>query len=161
MRAGLAADPKDYRFSSYGAALGGAKPARQGLQRLLQMALGTGRLSWDRTQRLYRRHLYVQGQQKGVDPEGRPLRQGFTPSQVEQVLAAGGRLPVHELLRCRVRYFSDGLALGSREFLETVFQRYRTQFGARRSTGARPLRFGNWGGLCALRDLRLRPVCRC
>ena len=161
VRAGLVSDPKGYRFSSYGAAVGGAKEARQGLQRLLQLALGTGRMSWGRTQRVYRRHLYVQGREKGLDPEGRPIRQGFTPEQVERVIAAGGRLPMHEVLRCRVRYFSDGLALGSQAFLETVFQRYRHQFGRNRLTGARPMRFGEWGGLCTLRDLRLTPVCRC
>ena len=67
---------------------------------------------------------------------------------------------MHELLRCRVRYFSDGLALGSQAFLETVFQRYRGHFGPHRQSGARPMRFGDWGGLCTLRDLRLAPVSR-
>ena len=127
----------------------------------MQVAVGTGRMSWCRTQRKYRERLYVQGQQKGLDAEGRPIRHGFTPEEVEQVLAAGGRLPMHELLRCRVRYFSDGLALGSRAFLENVFQRYPGYFGPERETGARQMRFGDWGGLCTLRDLRLRPVCRC
>jgi hypothetical protein len=55
---------------------------------------------------------------------------------------------------------SDGLALGSRAFLETVFERYRGHFGPRRSSGARPMRFGAWDGLGTLRDLRLSPVSR-
>ena len=161
VRAGLAADPKDYRFSGYGAAMGGEAQARAGLRRLMQHVCGGGRVSWGRAQRVYRQQLYVQGRQKGVSPDGRPIRQGFTPAQVEAVLQAGGRLPLHDVLRCRVRYFSDGLALGGRAFLEETFQRYRAQFGPRRKSGARPMRFAEWGGLCTLRDLRLAPVSPC
>jgi hypothetical protein len=80
---------------------------------------------------------------------------------VEAVHAARGRLPMHELLRCRVRYFSDGLAFGGQDFVETVFRCHRGHFGPRRQSGARPMRFGEWLGLCTLRDLRLMPVLRC
>jgi putative transposase len=159
VRARLVTDPKVYRYSGYGEAMGGGKEAREGLRRLMQAAAEGGRLSWPQAYRLYRQRLYVQGRQKGVDPEGRTIRrQGFTPEEVEKVLAADGRLPMHELLRCRVRYFSDGLALGSQDFLERVFQRYRGHFGPNRQTGARPMRFGEWGSLCTLRDLRKAPV---
>jgi hypothetical protein len=68
---------------------------------------------------------------------------------------------MHELLRCRVRHFSDGLAFGGQEFVETVFRRYRGHFGPKRQSGARPMRFGEWHGFCTLRDLRLTPVLRC
>lgn len=159
VRAGLVADPKDYRYSSYGAAVGGSAAAQAGVRRLMQAALGIDtRLSWGKAQRLYRERLYLQGRRKGLDPEGRPLRKGFSPEQVQAVIDAGGRLPLHDVLRCRVRYFSDGLAVGGPLFLEQVFRRYRGHFGPRRTTGARPMRFGEWGGLCSLRDLRLSPV---
>ena len=159
VRAGLAADPKDYRFCGYGEAVGGSRTARLGLRKLMEVS-GPGRHSWGDTQRAYRQQLYGRGAQRGVDPAGKPIRSGFTPQQVQQVIDEGGRLPMHEVLRCRVRYFADGVALGSAAFLETVFQRYRGQFGPRRQTGARPMRFGDWGGLCTLRDLRLQPVSR-
>ena len=157
VRAGLVSDPKDYRYSGYGEAVGGSKDARVGLRHLMQTA-GAGRESWGRTQRAYRQQLYVQGRQRGVDPEGRPIRQGFRPEQVKNVLAAGGVLPMHEVLRCRVRYFADGLALGGEAFLEEIFRRYRGQFGRNRASGARPMRFGEWDGLCTLRDPHLQPV---
>jgi hypothetical protein len=51
--------------------------------------------------------------------------------------------------------------LGGRAFLEETFQHYRAQFGPRRKSGARPMRFAEWGGLCTLRDLRLVPVSPC
>ena len=61
------------------------------------------------------------------------------------------------MLRYRVRYFSDGVALGSRNFVDGVFSACRDRFGARRKTGARPLRGGAAaakGLLWSARDLR-------
>jgi len=94
------------------------------------------------------------------DAYDQPLRRGFTPEQVAEVLAAKGRLPLHEILRCRVRYFSDGLALGSPEFVEGIFGKYRERFGLKRNTGARPMKYGEWQGLCTLRNLRREVVSR-
>jgi hypothetical protein len=158
VRACLVTDPKDYRYCGYGEALGGSRAARAGMRSLLRAAVGGGRMSWGRAQRLYRQRLYVQGRQKGVAPEGHPIRPGFTPQEVRSVIEAGGRLPLHVLLRCRVRYFSDGLALGSDGFLEGIFRRYRGHFGPNRTSGARSMRFGEWSDLRTLRDLRIQPV---
>jgi len=57
------------------------------------------------------------------------------------------------LLHCKVRYFTDGVAIGSKAFVEAVFEQYRFRFSPKRSTGARPLRW-EWNGLCSLRDLQ-------
>ena len=59
-----------------------------------------------------------------------------------------------DLLRCRVRYFSDGLILGSRAFVDDMFDERRAHFGAKRKTGARKMRGGDWDGLCVARDLK-------
>ncbi len=160
VRAGMAADPKDYRYSGYGEAMGGGTVAREGLRQLVQVTRGH-RVSWGRTHAAYRQHLYVQGRQKGLDAQGQPIRQGFTPEQVQEVLASGGRLPMHALLHCRVRYFSDGVALGTTAFVEDVFRRYRGHFGAKRQSGARAMRYADWGELRTLRDWRREAVCRC
>jgi len=48
-------------------------------------------------------------------------RRGFTQKQIDRVIAKGGRLPLPDLLRCRVRYFTDGVAIGSRAFLQEMF----------------------------------------
>jgi len=78
---------------------------------------------------------------------------------VDRVIAQGGKLPMHVLLRCRVRYFSDGLALGSQDFVDKLFERYRAQFGRKRKTGARPMTFADWPlDMCTLRNLRTNPV---
>jgi hypothetical protein len=57
-----------------------------------------------------------------------------------------------------VRWFSDGVAIGSKGFVEGVFTTCRQHFGAKRKDGARKVREDAAGGLHALRDLRLRPV---
>ena len=66
----------------------------------------------------------------------------------------GGRIPVAAAVRCRVRYFTDGAALGSPEYVEGVFDRFRDQFGPRRRSGARRMKGSDWKGLAVLRDLR-------
>jgi hypothetical protein len=68
--------------------------------------------------------------------------------RIRQELAKGGELALGEVLRLRVRYFTDGVVLGSRNYVNEVFAEFRDRFGARRRTGARPLR-----GLAALRHL--------
>jgi hypothetical protein len=49
-------------------------------------------------------------------------------------------LEMRQMLRYRVRYFSDGVAIGSRGFVDGVFKACRERFGARRTSGARRMR---------------------
>ena len=81
-------------------------------------------------------------------------RRGFSKERVEAVLKGGGKLSRADLLRCRVRWFSDGVAIGSKGFVEGVFSRCREHFGAKRKSGARRVREDAGGGLHALRNLR-------
>ncbi len=57
-----------------------------------------------------------------------------------EVLQVGGKLKRSDYLRCRVRYFCDGAAISSKEFVEGVFKEAKELFHAKRSSGARPLR---------------------
>ena len=59
-----------------------------------------------------------------------------------------------ELLRCRVRYFTDGAVLGSSEFVQDQFEAFRKYLSEHRKSGPRRMRGGNWGGLTVLRDLQ-------
>jgi len=56
--------------------------------------------------------------------------------------------------RCRIRYFSDGAVLGSKEFVQKYFESHRDRFGAKRRDGPRKLRGSDWEGLMCIRDLR-------
>ncbi len=57
-----------------------------------------------------------------------------------QVLEEGGKLSEAEYLRCKVRYFCDGAAIGARGFIEEVFQANRYKFGESRKDGSRPMK---------------------
>jgi hypothetical protein len=50
------------------------------------------------------------------------------------------------------------MVLGSKAFVEEVFQMHRDRFGPKRKTGARKMRGGDWAGLCTARDLRLQVI---
>ncbi len=76
------------------------------------------------------------------------------PQKAKTVLEGGGKLPVAELLRCRVRYFTDGAVLGSNEFVEEQFETFRNYLSENRKSGPRRMRGGDWGGLTVLRDLQ-------
>ena len=80
---------------------------------------------------------------------------GFTQREIEAVLAAGGKLSLAAALRCRVRYFTDGVVLGSKEFVDEFFEKRRASFGKSRNSGARRMKGASWGTLRVLRDLRV------
>jgi putative transposase len=153
VRAGIVADPQDYRFSGYGEAVAGVKGAREGLIRVMQ-SLDERMATWSRLGRHYRRLLYDHGEKEPGRNRG-----GIDPERVATVLASGGRLKTRELLHCRVRYFSDGMILGSRVFVDDLFRRYRGNFGVKRRTGARAMRCAQWKGLYSARRLQQAPVC--
>jgi putative transposase len=152
VRAGIVSDPKNYRFCGYGEAMAGVKVARDGLNRVMQSPDGT-MANWERLGKHYRHLLY----QRGVKEPARN-RGGIDTERVKEVLANGGRLTMREALHCRVRYFSDGMILGSRVFVDETFQRYRRNFGVKRQTGARKMRSGPWNGLFTARRLQRAPV---
>jgi len=57
-----------------------------------------------------------------------------------------------------MRYFSDGAALGSRAFVDGLFEQCRGRFGQKRKSGARKMRgkaaaLTRGAGLFSLRDL--------
>jgi putative transposase len=176
VRAGLVDDPKDYRWTGYGEATGGSKRARRGLCKVMEAPMD----SWEEKRgelapaEAYRCWLFGEGIEVGSGADERVERsaleasgrmkpalavkkKGFSKERVEAVLKGGGKLSRAELLRCQVRWFSDGVAIGSKGFVEGIFTRCREHFGPKRKTGARPVR-EDAGGLHALRELRRRAV---
>lgn len=175
VRAGMVEDPKDYRWSGYGEAVAGKGAARNGLRLVLfdpasQGYAGTGNAdgspsspSYNRTQvaswrevvRQYRVVLFEDGEERSGD--GSERRRGFSPKEVARVLKCGGRLSEAQMLRSRVRYFLDGLVIGSESFVNRAFLLSRGFFGAARRSGARKM----WridSTLRTMRDLKKDPV---
>jgi putative transposase len=165
LRAGLVSDPIDYRWCGYAAAVSGDKEARKGIERAVfgpeeMRVKGTRRPSWGKTVAQYRMLLHGLGEERveGDTVDGAMKRRGgYTPKEIREVLASRGELSLAQALRCRVRYFTDGVVLGSKDFVNGFFERKRGYFGAKRTSGARKLRGADWGKLRALRDLRVDP----
>jgi putative transposase len=179
VRAGIVEDPADYRWSSYGEAVGGgrgASKAQQGLVRSLY-AFGekeaTSR-AWSQggIGKEYRRILMAEGvEQFEEDVQGRRgvrgqrvvTRRGMNKEKAGKELerlreASAKDLKVSKVIRCRVRYFTDGAVIGSKSFVDEVFARARDRFGSKRKDGARRPRgaLGELkGDLWSLRDLKV------
>ena len=157
VRAGIVGDPKDYHWSGYAEAVGGEKTARKGLGAILERT-GFGvnrRVTWRNTGPRYRVLLYGHGEERDADERsGRGGRTGMAREEAEKVLQCGGKLGVAEILRCRVRYLTDGAAVGGAEFLQQVFEENRQRFGKTRSRAGRQMSGSDWGGLQVLRGVR-------
>ena len=159
VRAKIAADPKDYRWSGYGEACAGGKQARAGLSAVHGSRWGEQSGTWRHVQKRYRVLLYTAGEEKRAAYGGRVIRPGIATETVDRVIENGGRLTLQQALRCRVRYFTDGMAVGGRAFVNGVFERNRRFFGPKRRDGARTMRFADWGDLRVARALRVDVVC--
>jgi REP element-mobilizing transposase RayT len=155
VRAEMVEDPMDYRWCGYGAAVGGDVLAQAGMAEVVH-AVPTANTDGLEPLDGYRVLLYGRGVERGLTPEGEPMKKGFSREAAKQVIAEGGRLDRLDYVRCRVRYFSDGAVIGSREFVNGVFEAVRERFTPKRKDGARRLAGLNKAdGLYALRDLRV------
>ncbi len=144
VRAGLVTDPKDYRWSGYAEAVAGYRQAQRGI-----IAFMEGK-KWKAAGAQYRQMLFVKS---GVT--GRSSKRTLDRETIKKAVEEGGDLTLAEVLRLRVRYFSDGVALGSRAFVDSVRAEFRDHFGAKRRTGAHPIGKGDViPGMYAMRDLR-------
>jgi REP element-mobilizing transposase RayT len=143
VRAGMATDPKDGRFCGYAEAVAGSEPARRGLIAV------AGLTDWNEAQSTYRQGLF------GAGTATREDKHTITLDDYRRVLREGGKLPLADVLRCRLRYFSDGAVLGSQTFVATHLSRYRQRTGRRVRIAPRLLpAFTDWGDLSTLRGLR-------
>jgi len=149
VRAGLAADPKDYRFCGYAEAVSGRARARAGLRRVWADYAGKGSSaggSGGEWLRAHRRLMFA----KGADESSISREAALKVLERED-----GVLPKAAALRCRVRYFSDGAILGSREFVASFVEACQGEY--KRTPKPREMKGAEWGDLAVLRGLR-RPV---
>ena len=147
VRAGLVQDPKDYRYCGYGEAVGeGNERIRTGFGILMESA------DWRYVLREYRLVIFGKGSEAKADGS----TAGVIPwAEAVKVLNNGGHLPVATVLRCRVRYFTDGAVLGSEAFVAEARRRYQAATGRRRrQKNITVLPGADWAGLTTLRGLR-------
>lgn len=149
IRAGIVDDPKDYRWCGYAESIAGIKIAQSGIQSLFN-----GMRNFKESVLSYRLILFGKGYStKGNETKDRGR---ISEEKLNHIIKNGAALPINEMLRARIRYFSDGMALGSRDFIETLFQKNRQLFGQNRNQGGRKLKGENWSDLHIMRDLKKR-----
>ncbi len=171
VRAGMVEDPADYRWSSYGEAIGGGnkgngKKAREGLVRayLCHRGVGFDSEKWRDASRGYRRLMGIGLERKTLNAKTEMSgKKAKAKNDAEALESADNEtilpdLGVAKMLRCRVRYFTDGAVIGSREFVNEAFAGARERFSERRTDGARRMRGSGKAAadmLWSVRDLRV------
>jgi len=174
VRAGMIEDPADYRWSSYGEAVGGGrkgngKKAREGLVRAITSDRSCGESGFDASQwkeasRRYRRLLGMALERKGLSAKVTTSGKAQMAKNDAEAMESGDNqtvlpdLRMAGMLRRRVRYFSDGAVIGSKEFVDQAFTKSRERFPGNRKDGARRMRGSGKaaaGTLWSLRDLRV------
>jgi hypothetical protein len=143
VRSGLVKDPKDYRFCGYAEAVAGRPGARQGLREIwgayaggcARTSLGVGEAL-----RMHREMIFGYRMADSGVPELE--REGAL-----KVLAKGGStLPKAVVLRCRVRYFTDGAILGTKDYVRGFAESWQREKGRKYPPKANVLCGADWAG---------------
>ena len=148
VRAKIVDDPESYSWSSYGAAMAGDRRAKLCLTRIYDHE--ATKQKFGRFAEQYRMLLYYKGGGDILDI-----------NTVKQILQNHGKLPVPLLLRCKIRYFTHGFAIGSREFVNEMIATHPGHFSKNRETDACGIgACKDWNGfrICSARRLQKDPV---
>ena len=163
VRAGIVADPADYRWSGWGEAAAGKRKAREGLRQVMlerEMGRSNARRAFldvseqDDVVEAYAELMAEDREKKDRGVSGFGVQESRSPGRKP---VSGARLTEAELLHRKVRYFVDGMVIGTRSFVEGVFQLSRRWFGSDRRDGARPIP-GTSTDLKTMRVLKVRPM---
>lgn len=184
VRAGMVSDPAEYRWSSYGEAVGGGskgngKKAREGLVRacLSHQNAGFEAEKWKETAKVYRKMMGMALERKSgraseevkaakekrlravtaksLQPRGKP--DANAKKKMEENETVLPELREAEMLMFRIRYFTAGSVIGSKAFVNEAFAASRERFSAKRRDGARVMKGAGAaarGMLWSMRDLR-------
>jgi len=170
VRAGYVDDIKDYRFSNYGDAYRGNEVAMANVIRTVSLytdkelyvdplTLKKAQLykAWSKYSAWYRMHIFERGQEV-TDYEGNVIKLGFSKQHIEDVLDQRGRLNLSDSMHCRVRYMTDGLVFGDKDFCESMFIKFRSSFSEKRKSGSRTMKKVDFGGCCTVRALQIDAI---
>jgi len=136
VRAGLVEEPENYRWCGYAEAVAGVREAGRGLCRVMAKPVD----SWSVHGSWYRCWLMADGEEVAEDKVYQvKARKGIPKETVMAELKKEGRLSNAQQLRSRVAYFTEGAAIGSRAFIEKVFEQNRDQFGSGRKRAAKQM----------------------
>ena len=145
VRAGLVGDPKDYRFCGYAEAVAGAVEAKKGLIHIWNDH-GVKRI--DSALRAHRLLIF------GKNASDAGLSEMTRKLALKILDQEDAQLPKAVMLRCRVRYFTDGAILGSAEFVRGFTRVWQMERGRKHPPKVNAIRGSDWGDLAVIQALR-------
>lgn len=145
VRAGLVEDPKDYRFCGYAEAVAGVAEARRGL---IQIWSDYGAKRSGLALQAHRMLIF------GKHASGAGLSDLTRKRALKVLDREDGQLPKAAILRCRVRYFTDGAILGSAEFVRGFVDVWQVERGRKHPPKVNAMRGSDWGDLAVIQSLR-------
>jgi hypothetical protein len=145
VRAGIVDDPKDYRFCGYAEAVAGGLEAKSGL---IHIWSDHGAKHIDSALRAHRLLIF------GKHASDAGLSEVTRARALKILDQQEGQLPKATILRCRVRYFTDGAILGSAEFVRGFAKVVQLQRERKRPPKVNTMRGSDWGDLAVIQGLR-------
>ena len=152
VRAGLVDDPKDYRFCGYAEAVAGSVKAREGVSGIWSDFSKASPVasSFHSALSSHRQLMFgSRASDQGISEVSRKRALDILEKQ-------DGVLPRSTVLRCRVRYFTDGAILGSREFVNGFVDTWQIEKGRKFPPKVNEMAGANWGGLATIQSIRKR-----
>jgi len=168
VRAGIVEDPKDYRFCGYAEAVAhstqstcsrlrqgsseqAGQTARSGICYIWRAyADGAPRERFSVEMALQAHRELIFGKLAG---DAR-LSETDRKKALKVLEKEDAVLPKTTVLRCRVRYFSDGAILGSKEFVRGFVGTWQLEKGRKYPPKVNPLRGADWQNLATIQGLR-------
>ena len=145
VRAGIVDDPKDYRFCGYAEAVAGVVEAKKGL---IHIWSDRGAKRVDSALRMHRMLIF------GKHASDAGLSEMTRERALKVLEQEDGQLPKSVMLRCRVRYFTDGAILGSAEFVRGFTGVWQMERGRKHPPKVNAMRGTKWGDLAVIQGLR-------
>lgn len=146
VRANIVKEPHQYKWCSYTEAIAGGQKARNGIVNL--MTVFTKNASWDEVAKEYRKNFIYIGVVQNED------RKGFSEEKLEDVMKHGGDLAFSEKIKTRLRYLTDGVAIGSKEFIEDFIDKHARLLAQGRKSKGVVMDKSKEGNIYSFRNVR-------
>lgn len=124
VRAGLVSEPHEYKWCSFAEATAGSSKARAGI---IKASAGIGgSMSWDKASRQYRSYFLYKAVSQNHE------KRGLSEEAYAEAMEGDGALSPGEKLRTRIRFLTEGVAIGSKAFLKEFFRDRQEDLGVGR-----------------------------
>lgn len=138
----LANDPAHYPWCGLGQALAGDKNAQESLRIVLAASQHLAATSLSVAEAMTKYPLLI----PSIAAWGEPVERidaasqslsTLTAEEVLEIIGRNGQVPLQDYLKLKVRYFIDGMVLGSQTYVNGVSEAIAVQSGTRRKRAAR------------------------